>query len=150
MLYQSYKNSWSRKLSFLMLSICVGLSIGCGSESVKLVPASGRVTVNGKPLTAGTVTFRPDKSKGNTFGGEPMGELNSEGVYTIETNGKPGAPLGSYKVTIMSSGPTTEDNTKVKAQSLVNMTYFHADTTPLTIEVVQQPAAGAYDLKLTP
>jgi len=132
------------------LTISAGLLAGCGSGGASLAPVSGKVTVNGKPVTSGTVAFKPDKSKGNTFGGEPIGEINAQGEYTLSTNGKPGAPLGAYKVTVNSTGQATPDNTKAKAQNTLNMTYFHADTTPLEANVVKDPPAGAYDLKLSP
>jgi hypothetical protein len=99
-------------------------------------------------MTTGWVTLRPDKKKGNTFGGEPRGEINSQGEYTIETNGKPGAPLGAYKVTVVVSPATTEDNTKPEKKIPSNMTYANPETTPLAVEVVKEAAAGAYDLKL--
>jgi hypothetical protein len=127
----------------------LGGTLGCGDE-VKLVPVTGRVTVDGKPLTAGWVCFKPDKSKGNTFGGEPLGEVNSQGEYTLSYLGRPGAPLGAYKVTVTSTGPTNSDNTSVKAKNVLRSSYFHADTTPLAVEVVSQPSASAYDLKLAP
>ena len=124
-------------------------TLGCGDD-VKLVPVSGRVTIDGKPLTSGWVAFKPDKSKGNNFGGELTGEVNSEGEYTIQHRGKPGAPLGAYKVTVSSTGPTTPDNTKPNTKSLIRTNYLQVATTPLAVEVVKEPAPGAYDLKLSP
>ena len=148
---RTYQQSRSRATILLTLLGFVWLGIGCsGDDSPRLVPVSGHVTVDGKPLTSGTVTLRPDKSQGNTYGGEPLGDINEQGEYTILTRGKPGAPLGKYKVTVTSSGPITSDNTKANPKNLLNMTYFHADITPLAVEVVKEPAAGAYDLKLRP
>ncbi len=123
---------------------------GCGDGAGKLVPVSGKVTVNGKAATSGWVTLKADKSKGNTFTGEPIGEINSQGEYTVQTNGKAGAPLGSYKILVSLSGAITEDNTKVKSQPHSNPTYLNADITPLKFDVVEKPAEGAYDLKLSP
>jgi hypothetical protein len=133
----------------LLLAGLLSATLGCSNE-VKLIPVSGRVTVNGKPLTSGWVCFKPDKAKGNTFGGEPIGEINDQGEYTLNYRGKPGAPPGAYKITVTSTGPTTSDNTTVKTQNTVRMTYFHANTTPLAAEVVMEPPPGAYDLKLAP
>jgi len=136
-------------LLVLVLGGLTGLIAGCDSGPT-LGPVTGRVTVNGKPLTAGWVNFKPDKAKGNKFGGEAIGEINAQGEYTLETLGKKGAPLGKYKVTVSATTATTPDNTTAKPKSLINTTYMHPDTTPLEVEVVTQPAAGAYDLKLTP
>jgi hypothetical protein len=141
---------WSRVLFFVLASSGLVSLVGCG-DGPKLAPVSGKVTLsNGKPVTSGWVTLKPDKSKGNTFGGEPMGQINEQGEYTIETNGKPGAPLGAYKVVVSSTGAVTEDNTKVKAKNLINPTYLNADITPLKFEVKADAAAGSYDLKLDP
>ena len=142
------RNLSPRVVAFLLFAGIVSLC-GCGGDSPKLVPVSGQVTINGKAAKSGWVTFKPDKKSGNTFNGEPSGEINSSGKYTIQTNGKPGAPLGAYKVLVNLAPPTTEDNTKVKA-STGNPTYMHPDTTPLKVEVVEKPAAGAYDFKVTP
>jgi hypothetical protein len=140
----------SRNRFLLGVALCglIGLSSGCGGT--KLTPVSGRVTVDGKALTTGTVRFIPDKAKGNTFGGEPIGEINAQGEYTLQTRGKPGAPLGSYKVAVSANESIGTDNTSAKPGSLVNPTYSLAETTPLEIQVVAQPGAGAYDLKLGP
>jgi len=143
--------TWPRNRFLLSVALCglVWLSSGCG-KSAKLTPVSGRVTMNGKPLTSGFVNFRPNKTKGNTFGGEPIGEINAQGEYTLQTMGKPGAPLGAYKVTVSVTGATTEDNTKATPKSLINPTYTNPDTTPLEVEVVAEPKSGAYDLLIGP
>jgi hypothetical protein len=142
--------SWPMK-PFLFVGCLLLAAGGCGSGGSKLAPVSGRVTLaDGKPLTSGFVNFRPDKTKGNTFGGEAVGEINSQGEYTLNVRGKPGAPLGAYKVTVSSTGPTTTDNTNPSAQSVINPTYSNPGTTPLEKTVVDKPAAGAYDLQIGP
>jgi hypothetical protein len=143
----THLRKWLFLVPFVLGVAVVG---GCGGGMPKLAEVNGHVTVNGKALTSGYVTLKPNKAKGNTFGGEPIGEINGQGEFTIQTNGKAGAPLGAYKVVVSSTGATTEDNTKVKLQSSVNPTYLHPDTTPLTVEVVEKPEAGRYDLKLSP
>jgi len=142
--------SWPRKrFLVLVLGGLIGLVGGCGSGGSKLVPVSGKVTVNGQPLTSGWVNFRPDKAKGNTFGGEPIGEVTN-GEYTIQTKGKPGAPLGAYKVLVSAGVAVTPDNTNPKASSGVNPTYSNPDTSPLEVTVVEKASPGTYDLKLGP
>jgi hypothetical protein len=137
-----------RSLLCIALGSLLWLSSGCGGS--KAAPVTGHVTLNGKALTAGTVTFVPDKSKGNTSGEEPMGEINAQGEYTVQTRGKPGAPLGWYKVTVLSTGPTTLDNTSPSTTSAINTTYTDPKITPLEKEVVEKPAPGAYDLQIGP
>jgi hypothetical protein len=137
-----------RSLLCIALGSLLWLSSGCGGSNA--APVTGHVMLNGKALTAGTVTFVPDKSKGNTSGEEPMGEINAKGEYTLQTRGKPGAALGWYQVTVTSTGPITPDNTSVTTTSLINTTYTNPTTTPLEKEVVEKPAPGAYDLQVGP
>lgn len=138
-----------RSLHIVALGGLVCLSGGCDS-SAKLTPVTGHVTgPDGKPLTSGTVNFHPNKAKDNSFGQESLGDIDAQGEFTLQTRGKPGAPLGWYKVTVASMGPTTPDNTNPSTTSLVNTTYSNAATTPLE-EVVDKAAPGAYDLKVGP
>ena len=146
--------SWlrNRLFPFAVLIAGVGLAGGCkGGGSSSLYPVTGKVTVNGQPVASGYVSFRPDKKKGNDFGSECVGEIKN-GEYALQTNGKPGAPLGAYKVVVTGGEATTPDNTKVTVESsmTLNATYASADTTPLEVTVVEKPAPGAYDLKLSP
>jgi hypothetical protein len=139
----------SRCILFVAVAALAALPAGCGQT--KLVPVSGRVTIDNKPLTTGYVTYKPDKSKGNTFTGEPTGKIESNGDYTLTTNGKPGAPVGWYKVIVPANAPfDVEDPSKAKPKWLVNPRFVTESTTPLEKEVVATPAPGAYDLNVTP
>jgi len=141
----------NRLVACLALGVLAYATAGCNTAPT-LAPVKGTVTVGGKPATSGFVTFKPDKAKGNTVGVEPVGEISSSGEYTLQTKGKPGAPLGAYKVVVAGGGAVPMDNTKVGAQptNQFNNTYASVETTPLEVTVVDKPAAGAYDLKLTP
>lgn len=136
---------------FLVSGTLGGLLLlsGCGGGAAS-TPVTGHVTLNGKPMTSGTVTFVPNKAKGNTSGEEPLGEINAQGEYTLQTRGKPGAALGWYKVTVASTGPITPDNTSPPTKSIINTTYTNPMTTTLEKEVVEKPAPGAYDLQVGP
>jgi hypothetical protein len=131
-----------------VLGACAVLALaGCGG--LKLVPVSGKVTLDGKPLKGGGVSFVPDASKGNNAKGfSCTGRINGQGRYELGTSavkgsdsGK-GAPLGWYKVTLVTTLPGSPEIT-------VNPKYLDAATTPLAVEVVADPKEGAYDLQLT-
>jgi len=123
------------------------LTPGCsGGKSVTMAPVSGMVTVDGQPVTSGQVAFLPT-GKDAEKAGLSAGTIDSSGKYTISTDGKSGAPLGTYKVTVTPSMvpvdgkmPVAVFNEKYRTVSAAN---------PLTIEVVANPDAGRYDLKLT-
>ena len=53
-----------------------GFLVGCGESGPKLVPVSGTVTLNGKPLEGAAVAFQPDAS---LQGGLPAGEPEPSG-----------------------------------------------------------------------
>lgn len=82
----------------------VGLA-GCpGSDDIgSTVPVSGKVTIDGKPLESGTVTYHAEESKGNKTKAGVTGIVKN-GEYTLNTgsvtSNRSGAPPGWYKVTI--------------------------------------------------
>src|SRR5262249_53600865 len=127
---------------------------GCGNNEVgKTYPVRGTVTIDGEPLVSKTavVLFKPDAAKGNTTPFEPAASVDSSGGYVIQTRKQRGAPPGWYKVIVTatetespppSKGPV---NKRPLPRSLVPGKYGQATTTPLDVEVVESPTAGAYD-----
>lgn len=127
--------------------VCVGLS-GCGSASEKLTPVVGKVTVNGTPLRSGSVTFHPDAQKGNSTPHIPVGILDAEGTYKLTSATKEGAPPGWYKVTVSAQEPIDPQNPYAPPKHLISPKFSDASASGLAVEVVDNPAAGAYDLTL--
>jgi len=147
-------------IAFAVFFPCL-LAVGGCAKSEPLFPVSGKATLKNAPLTAGMVTFVPDDAKGNKTKSNPSGKIGSDGTYTLTTEGKSGAPLGWYKVTVITDtpgmgGPMTVDPTPGKPAPLggtsagppIDPKYKDSAKTPLTIEVVAAPAAGAYDVKI--
>jgi hypothetical protein len=135
-------------------AFCLAFPVGCTSSGPPLHPVEGKATLDGKPMSGGTVSLFVEGQQGNV---SPSGEIRSDGTYTISTNGKPGAPLGKYKVVLAPALPTGGDPAQMKQpgafkpmtiQSLPPK-YLDQRSTPLVIEVVANPSPGAYDLKLT-
>src|SRR5262245_59792114 len=128
---------------------CSGDKSGLG----KVVPVSGQVTLGAQSLTAGTVTFIPDTSRGNTSRFHPFGLIGGDGKYRLIPAAHAGAPPGWYKVTFSPLMPPGRDvpppGKQVTPKPVgVDPTYLRPDTTRLVVEVVDNPSAGAYDLKL--
>src|SRR5262245_33590521 len=91
-----------RWLSLVRLLVLLGvLPIGCGKRELTLYPVSGRVTLDGQPLTKGAVAFHGDADGGNPTQHIAIGEINSEGRYELVTIGRPGAAPGAYKVLVI-------------------------------------------------
>lgn len=74
--------------------LSAALLVGCGPAAPTLFPASGTITLGGKPLEGATVTFMP------ASGPPSNGMTDASGKYTIMTGGKPGAVAGACQVAV--------------------------------------------------
>jgi len=151
-----------RRSGILALAAVVLAALVCGDKYGvgKTYPVSGKVTLDGKPLTTGSVTYHPDEAKGNKLEFSPNGTIGEDGSYTLSTSTRTGlatgAPPGWYKVTVSTMAPMGgmggQPGGKPAAMPKpipINPKYTDPAHTDLSVEVVESPAAGAYDLKLT-
>jgi hypothetical protein len=156
----NFHNRPARRLLLFLAALLGGIAAsGCGDDSGvgRTVPVSGKLTLNDAPFTAKTtiLVFKPDKAKGNTSPFEPTGTVDADGNYKLTTKGKSGAPPGWYKVAITAREETAPEHPKGPkqhrpvSQSLLPVKYGQPETSGLSIEVVEAPSAGAYDLKLS-
>ena len=72
------------------------------------------------------------------------GAIDAQGLYSLKTAGREGAPLGKYRATLTISGSDKAQNSEF------NPIYSHWDKSPLIVPVTDNASAGAYDLKLEP
>jgi hypothetical protein len=135
----------SRLFATLQTCLILFLSAGCSDPStVATVPVSGKVTVDGRPIASGQVSFTAADDK--VGAGLCTGSIGADSAYKISSDGKPGAQPGKYKVTVTPSMVPPAGG--VRPPLPYNASYSNPQLTPLVIEVVSNPAAGAYDLKL--
>ena len=139
----------SLRWNCFLLTILVGLwsipLVGCDS-GYKRIPVSGNVTLDGKPLQGGVLLFHADSSKGNNIRASCTGPVK-DGHFTLVTSGVQkndtgsGAPMGWYKVTLITDLPGTP---------IINVApkYLQPETTPVAIEIVENPQPGASDIQL--
>jgi hypothetical protein len=144
----------------IMVVISSGL-VGCGSgeatDRYKLVPVSGTVTHNGKPLEGANVTFTPDASNPEqTPGGDVTGPT---GNYKAMYRGRSGLAAGKYQVlvskTLLPPGakPSAEGEddymNQVAAQSAASAGGQGPNAVKEIKEVVErvvEPAGGVVDI----
>lgn len=121
---------------------------GCGGSSGpdNLVPVSGKVTLKGKALTRGTVSYRADKLRGSKETLEPYAEIQPDGTYTLYTNKKPGAPPGKYIVLVEASEDIDPKNPSAAPKAIVDRKYANPEQPILQVDVVENPKPGQYDL----
>ena len=139
-----------RFLSLMLLSV-VGVALaGCGEPEERLYPVKGRITVDGQPLHRGDIWFDPDETKGTLHLHYSLAKIQPDGSFELRTFIRPGAPLGWYKVVIFAT--KTEPPASPygwKPDWIIDSKYATAATTTLTAQVVESPAAGAYDFQVT-
>ena len=88
---------------FAALLVVAGFS-GCGSGNpLGREAVSGKVTLNGKPLALGNISFDPVQRTG----GIRSGALITDGAYVMDEEG--GLPPGKYKVRIFAGEPNPPD-----------------------------------------
>jgi len=141
--------SRSRRLLCLLCLTGLIAVVGCGDRVGKLAPVSGTVSVGNTPLTSGQLRFWPETPKPGAAM-ETTAAIGSDGSYTANTNGRPGAPLGKYKVTVHMPPPDPNAASAPKESGrLFNSSFEGPNSTSLQVEVVASPSPGQYDLKVT-
>lgn len=89
-----------RRMIFALSALSLAAA-GCGESGPALVPVSGLVTLNGKPLEGAVITFLPDASTPET---QPAEDLTGpEGNYRARTRSRFGVVPGKYHVVITKS-----------------------------------------------
>jgi hypothetical protein len=127
------------------------VTVGCDrSDGLQLVPVSGNVSLNGKPLTMGSVSLRADAAKGNKSMHHPTGAIEKDGSYRLYTANRPGAETGWYHVVVFANDELTDLGLPHPGmpKSIINRRYNDQSTSGLAFEVVATAPPGAYDLKL--
>ena len=90
--------SMQKKAVVVVALLAIGFTAGCSDNGQGGKKVTGRVTLDGKPLPDGSITFLPEKT-GTTVGGKIH-----DGVYNIS---RAEGPLpGLYRVYINRSMPT--------------------------------------------
>jgi hypothetical protein len=136
------------------LAGAVFLAAGCGDPNAvgKTLEVKGKVLQGGQPLNGATITFVPDEAGGNTSKFRPSGTTDADGMYTLTTGTatgtNKGAPPGKYKATVSAGMPAIVKDSPPPAMLNIDPMYGDPAKSNLSVEVVDSPPAGAYDLNL--
>ncbi|MGI9177568.1 MAG: carboxypeptidase-like regulatory domain-containing protein [Pirellulales bacterium] len=130
---------------WMIVAMAALLATGCGRHAAKV---SGQVTLEGRPLTNGVVSFTPMKP-----GSSAYGTIGAEGRYSLQTGAEKGLDPGDYKVTVAANATPEEAaqmGFKVGREGimplLTPLRYADGATTPLSATV--KPGAQVIDLML--
>ena len=123
----------------LLCLACFVFVAGCnGDGRPTRVKVSGKVTVDGIPVTAGGVSFKPVE------GGRPGGgAIQQDGSYNVTMYRKnDGLPLGSYKVAVTGVEVINDSSQRWLAPKK----YASHDTSGYVIEITEETADMNFDL----
>ncbi len=142
-------------LPLALLTVTLVAGGGCGGATApteRLVPVSGTITLDGKPLAGATIMFWPDSAKGNQTTSQPYAEADSQGRYQlllgIGKDKHSGSPLGWYRVIVEAWDLPKGKSSNHPPKLLSPQVYADPKKSPLAVEVIETPAPGAYDLQL--
>lgn len=125
----------------LSLASATVLVAACGIGQPKTAPVRGTVTLNGKPLNTGTVTFIPEEA--NKFA---SGRIGADGTYELTTfRENDGAVIGGHRITV--TAVVVADPNLGPAESLLPAKYGSDQTSGLRADV-KDIESNSIDLEL--
>jgi len=138
-----------RQINLIALAALLAISAGCG-ESPKgrtgLFPVTGTVTIDGKPLTTGMISFMADNAR-EAF----TSPIDGTGKYKLGASATDaGALPGEYKVLIIATEApkmSTDPANPSQPKSLIPEKYTKKETSGLTATVKSEPNTINFDLK---
>jgi len=125
-----------------LVTVVVVAAAGCGRSGPPLASVHGMVTLEGTPLTHGTVSFVPDNARG-TRGRMALGAIGPDGRFVLRSfTADDGALTGFHTVAILCdellpvpADGAAEQPVPDEARSLIPVRYNDARTSGLTAEV---------------
>lgn len=126
----------------LRCALATAVVVGCSQPYEKETAAvSGMVTLDGKPMTTGTVMFVPDTGRA------AVGVIEPDGTYRLSTyRPDDGALVGRHKVSV--AIPEGSETRSVRAAVAIPPRYMSPESSGLTFEVLAGTENQA-DWKLT-
>jgi hypothetical protein len=150
----------SKRHRIPLTAVCsLVLLAGCGSRLPATAPVHGKITLGGKAVASGKITFHP------AAGRSALGTIASDGTYTLSTfSPGDGALLGKNRVTIEAtkitgpSAPKSLDEEQHKGvdgaslpqvEWLVPQVYSRPEKSPLEADVQPGDNTLNFDLPRT-
>ena len=125
--------SRSTGIMVVCLVAAVVLGAGCGPARPPVVPVSGTVTVDGRPLTTGAITVAP--ANGRAAGGR----IGPDGRFELSSwQPGDGVTVGTHRVEVIATKPLSGN----RRQWLVPAPVRSLATTPLRLEVTGPTTAA--------
>lgn len=130
----------------LLVVMFLGIA-GCGKSIEQASSsASGKITLDGKPLTSGTLNFYPANEGNSAFA-----TINSDGTFTVNTSaGTNGLEPGDYSVVVSYEVPSVIDDegTEVPGVNPIPARFRNEEVPEISI-TVPKSGTDALNIDLT-
>ena len=114
--------------ALLAVVICISFA-SCGARGPDIVPVSGTVTRNGKPVPNVTIYFHP------TSGRPSLGEVDSQGKFKLRyTHDQDGAKVGNHTIQIVYFPDPSKGAAPADFKEIVSK-YGEPEKSPLKVEL---------------
>jgi len=144
----------------VFISGCSG-SVKGGADLSKLVPMTGTVKLDGKPVVGATVTFVPKMSSGPGTGFAAAGITDDSGKYELAVDSgdgktKKGVIPGGYniivsKFTKMDGSPVTFDPAKegpMSVGAIESIPMQYSTVSPESLTTIVSTSGGTFDIDM--
>ena len=129
----------------LFIALIPVLSTGCGS---KMAPVHGKLVFEGKPVTAGSVSFAP-KGEGFDVGKPATGTPDENGAFQLSTYAlNDGALVGTHVVIYSPPEAPTTDDPVMRPKLMKEFQQFGQLKLPPNHEVEIKPGKNEITLEL--
>lgn len=134
--FSKERRDWT--LGWVLLGMAVLSLCGCSDGRPERVPVSGKVTIDGQPLTSGFVRLVPDDARPS------VGRIQEDGSFTLTTfTKKDGSVPGTHRVAVVAY----DEANPSQLRWLVPRKYSHAKTSDLTVDI--DGPTDALEIELT-
>lgn len=134
----------SQLFSIVTFVFCL-TAAGCGGDGFSVVPVSGVVTLDGKPLAGARIGFEPRATEGLNAGPGSYGETDGQGRFELVTlHGRKGAVAASHRVTISTYRAEQDRETgAMRTVSEERVPQRYSEREPLEFTVPKEGTAAA-------
>jgi hypothetical protein len=115
----------------IVILICLMAGVGgCGGTHSNMAEVRGRVLLDGKALTSGSVMTLPDSGPGAN------GIINAQGEFSLTTRETvSGASVGKHHIAVVALEVLANFSPEAPRKSLIPQRYASPETSGLTIDV---------------
>lgn len=125
MTFDSPRNRW-----LPCAPLAVLLLVGCTDRPYDVASVSGRITLDGQPLSDASIRFQPQRRRDSAIVGPgSIGQTDAEGRYEMMTyKGESGAVVGDHRVSVSTYAselvdPDNSDEVRITAKERVPPRY---------------------------